>query len=57
MALKKHGFQRISKSKAYVFPVILKDFDLVDMENKQSGEPFQSHHNRKKNHSDLIIKN
>ncbi len=40
MALKKHGFQRISKNKAYVFPVILKDFDLVDMENKQSGEPI-----------------
>lgn len=37
-ALKKHGFQRISKNKAYVFPVILKDYDLVDMENKQSGE-------------------
>lgn len=40
MALKKHGFQRISKNKAYVFPVILKDYDLVDMENKQSGEPI-----------------
>ena len=40
MALKKHGFQRISKNKAYVFPVILKDYDLVDLENKQSGEPI-----------------
>lgn len=40
MALKKHGFQRISKNKAYVFPVILKDYDLVDMENKQWGEPI-----------------
>ncbi|QIY82677.1 virulence-associated E family protein [Chryseobacterium sp. NEB161] len=40
MALKKHGFQRISKNKAYVFPVILKDFELVDLENKQSGEPI-----------------
>lgn len=40
MALKKHGFHRISKNKAYVFPVILKDFELVDMENKRSGEPL-----------------
>lgn len=40
MALKKHGFQRISKNKAYVFPVILKDYELVDLENKQSGEPI-----------------
>ena len=40
MALKKHSFQRISKNKAYVFPVILKDYDLVDLENKQSGEPI-----------------
>lgn len=40
MALKKHGFQRISKNKAYVFTELLKDYDLVNMENKQSGEPI-----------------
>ena len=38
MALKKHGFTRISKNKTYVYPVLLKEFEAVDKENKQSGD-------------------
>ena len=33
MALKKHGFTRISKNKTYVYPVVLKEFEAVDKEN------------------------
>lgn len=41
MALKKHGFTRISKNKTYVYPVLLKEFEAVDKENKQSGDKFE----------------
>lgn len=38
MALRKYGFVKISKNKTYVYPVILKEYEVVDKENKQSGE-------------------
>ena len=41
MALKKHGFTRISKNKTYVYPVLLKEFEAVDKENKQSGDKYE----------------
>ena len=41
MALKKHGFTRISKNKTYVYPVLLKEFEAVDKENKQSGDKLE----------------
>lgn len=41
MALKKHGFTRISKNKIYVYPILLKEFEEVDKENKQSGEKLE----------------
>jgi len=41
MALKKHGFTRISKNKTYVYPVLLKEFEAVDKENKHSGDKFE----------------
>ena len=41
MALKKHGFTRISKNKTYVYPVLLKEFEAVDKENKKSGDTFE----------------
>lgn len=41
MALKKHGFTRISKNKTYVYPVVLKEFEAVDKENKQSGDKYE----------------
>lgn len=40
MALKKHGFVKISKNKTYVYPIVLKEYEVVDKENKQSGEPI-----------------
>ncbi|QOW10277.1 virulence-associated E family protein [Kaistella flava (ex Peng et al. 2021)] len=42
MALKKHGFTRISKNKIYVYPILLKEFDDVDRENKNSGTSILS---------------
>ena len=56
MALKKHGFQRISKNKAYVFPVILKEYEEVDKENKQLEKPKTTTLEQGKYPSDLIIK-
>lgn len=41
MALKKHGFTRLSKNKTYVYLVLLKEFEAVDKENKQSGDKFE----------------
>lgn len=41
MALKKHGFTRISKNKTYVYPVLLKEFEAVDKENKQAGDKYE----------------
>jgi len=40
MALRKYGFVKISKNKTYVYPVILKEYEVVDQENKLSGIPI-----------------
>ncbi len=38
MALKKYGFKKIFKNRIYVYPVILKEYDAVDKDNKTSTE-------------------